>query len=170
VAAQLGDLLDQARGQCFVGRQAELCAFDDAVAGRSPRRVLIVHGPGGIGKTTLVQEMRRRAPGAILLNGRQIDPSPEGFRAALTGPPRVLLVDSYEQLAPIDGWLRQEFVPSLGAPRRSSSWPVANRGPARGGPTRAGAGSSRSIGSTISTRRTALPGATRDKLLAAIAA
>jgi hypothetical protein len=27
----------------------------------------------------------------------------------------VLLVDSYEQLAPVDAWLRQEFVPSLGA-------------------------------------------------------
>jgi hypothetical protein len=116
VQTQLGDLLDQARERCFVGRRDEVTSFDDALSGRSARRVLILHGPGGIGKTTLLQELRRRAPSAALLDGWQIDPSPAGFRAALgNGPPGVLLVDSYEQLAPIDAWLRNEFVPGLGA-------------------------------------------------------
>src|SRR5215212_5753349 len=111
---RLGDVLESAREQCFVGRRAELAAFADALAGRSARRVLIVHGPGGIGKTTLVQEMRRRARSAgrtvLLLDGREIDPSPGGFRAAaVPRPPSVLLVDAYEQIGAIDAWLRREF-------------------------------------------------------------
>jgi hypothetical protein len=160
VRTQLGDLLDQAREQCFVGRRDELATFDDALAGRSTQRVLIVHGPGGIGKTTLLQELHRRTRiagrSALLLDGRQVDPSPAGFRETVgAASPDVFLIDAYEQLAPIDGWLRQQFVPSLGA---SSVAVLSGAGRARGGlvyrPGVAG-GSSRSIGSTISTRRTA---------------
>jgi hypothetical protein len=51
---QLGDLLDDARRRTFVGRRRELASFEDALAGRSPRRALFVHGPGGIGETTLL--------------------------------------------------------------------------------------------------------------------
>ena len=65
----------------------------------------------------------------MLLDAREIDPSPEGFEhavlAALGEPPggpvagrlagAVLLVDGYEQLGPIDGWLRQAFLPALPA-------------------------------------------------------
>ena len=42
-----------------MGRRRELASFDDALAGRSPRRVLFVHGQGGIGKTTLLQRVPR---------------------------------------------------------------------------------------------------------------
>jgi hypothetical protein len=108
-----------------------LASFDDALHGRSPRRVLFVHGPGGIGKTTLLHEFRVRAPGrtVVLLDGREVDPSPSGMhlaiRSALGRPGdqqpverlpagAVLLVDGYEQLAAIDGWLRAELVPNLG--------------------------------------------------------
>jgi hypothetical protein len=141
VATRLGDLLDDARRRTFVGRRRELAGFDDVLLGRSPRRVLLVHGPGGIGKTTLLLEFRARARVAgrsvLLLDAREVDPSPEGFEdavaAALGQPPRtgqppgigqrlsallagaVLLVDGYEQLGPIDGWLRQAFLPALPA-------------------------------------------------------
>jgi hypothetical protein len=124
-----------ARRQSFVGRRSELRTFDDARAGRSPRRVLFVHGPGGIGKTTLLLEMRARASAAgrttLLLDGSEIDPSPDGFSQAVEAAGAahaahveradgghsgtVLLVDGYEQLGAIDGWLRQLFVPSLPA-------------------------------------------------------
>jgi hypothetical protein len=84
--------------------------------------VLLGHGPGGIGKTTLLLEFRRRAREAgravQLLDGREIDPSPEGFGNAVRGAlptGAVLLVDGYEQLGPIDGWLRQEYLPALPA-------------------------------------------------------
>jgi len=117
----LGDIIDDARQRGFVGRRPELRSFDGAVAGSSPRRVLFVHGPGGIGKTTLLLQMRSRARLAgrdvALIDGGEIDPSPEGFAAAIrvAGGGGVLLVDGYEQLAPIDGWLRRELIPSLPA-------------------------------------------------------
>ncbi len=134
MSTHLGDLLDTARRQYFVGRRRELASFDDALAGRPPRRVLFVHGPGGIGKTTLLLEFRARARTAgrtvVRLDGREVDPSPEGFetavRSAVGDQPdhesvaqllggAVLLVDGYEQLTPIDGWLRDDLGPRLGA-------------------------------------------------------
>ena len=84
---RLGDVLDEARRRTFVGRDAELSRFDDALGGRSPRRVFLLHGVGGIGKSTLLGEFRERAMAAgrptVLLDGREIDPSPDGLRAAL---------------------------------------------------------------------------------------
>src|SRR3954452_22349385 len=123
----LGDVIDRARRRSFVGRRSELRAFDNALAALSLRRVLFVHGPGGIGKTTLLLELRARASAAgrtaVLLHGSEIDPSPAGFRQAVEAAGlgaradggAVLLVDGYEQLGAIDGWLRQDFVPSLRA-------------------------------------------------------
>ena len=123
--ARLGDVVDDVRWQGFVGRAVELASFDDALAGRSARRVLFVHGPGGVGKTTLLLHLRSRARRAgrpaVYLDGRELDPSPEGFvhavqtAGARDGEAPVLLVDGYEQLAPIDGWLRRDLVPSLPA-------------------------------------------------------
>lgn len=112
----LRDVIERARRRNFVGRREELRAFGEALAGRSPRRVLFVHGPGGIGKTTLLLEMSARARAAgrdpVLLDGREIDPSAEGFLQAV-GQSGTLLVDSYEHLGAIDGWLRREFLPGL---------------------------------------------------------
>ena len=94
MSTHLGDLLDTARRQRFVGRRRELASFDDALAGRSPRRVLFVHGHGGIGKTTLLAEFRARARAAgrtvVQVDGREVDPSPEGLAAAVRRlePPR----------------------------------------------------------------------------------
>ena len=128
---RLGDVLDEARRRTFVGRVRELTAFDDALAGRSARRVFLVHGVGGIGKSTLLGEFRAQALAAgrpaVLIDGREVDPSPDGVRAALAralpghsarlgdlrGP--ALLVDHYEQLAATDAWMRQELLPELPA-------------------------------------------------------
>jgi hypothetical protein len=121
VTTRLGEVLDEERHRSFVGRRRELAGFDDAIAGRSPRRVFFVHGPGGIGKTTLLLELHARARAAgrrvAALDGREVDASPEGFELALGshGGDAVLLVDGYEQLAPIDSWLRHEFIPALPA-------------------------------------------------------
>jgi hypothetical protein len=118
--ANLGDIVDDVRWRTFVGRAAQVRDFDDALAGRSPRRVLFVHGPGGVGKTTLLLHLHSRARRAhrpvVFLDGRDVDPSPEGFVQA-TGADRTvaLLVDGYEHLRPIDRWLRRDLVPSLPA-------------------------------------------------------
>jgi AAA ATPase domain len=125
--ARLGDVVDDVRWEGFVGRDAQLASFDDALTGRSARRVLFVHGPGGVGKTTLLLHLRSRARRierpAVYLDGGELDPSPEGFVRAVqaadasagAGDAPVLLVDGYEHLAPIDGWLRRDLVPSLPA-------------------------------------------------------
>ncbi|MGY1803519.1 hypothetical protein ACI78T_09565 [Blastococcus sp. SYSU D00922] len=124
---RLGDVLDAARGRTFVGRARELAAFSDSLAGRSPRRVFLVHGVGGIGKSMLLGEFRARALAAgrpaLLIDGREVDPSPDGVRAALARalpgtpvddlPGLALLVDHYEQLGPTDEWLRRELLPRL---------------------------------------------------------
>jgi hypothetical protein len=121
LATHFGEVLDTARRQHFVGRQRELISFDDALAGRSARRVLFVH-VRGYRQTTLLLEFRARARAAsrsvVQVDGRDIDPSPQGPMAALlaaighdSGDPiaqlptgAVPLIDGYEQLSSIDGW------------------------------------------------------------------
>jgi hypothetical protein len=121
---RLGDVLAAARRRTFVGRERELAAFDDALTGRSSRRVFLVHGVGGIGKSTLLREFDARAEAAgrraVLVDGREVDPSPDGLRAALTPalaelPAPAVLIDHYEQLTALDGWVRREWVPELPA-------------------------------------------------------
>lgn len=56
----LSAVLDDARRRGFVGRSEELRSFAAALAGTDPVRVLLVHGPGGIGKSSLLDELRRR--------------------------------------------------------------------------------------------------------------
>jgi hypothetical protein len=134
---RLGDRLAGARRRRFVGRAAELALFASALAAPEPPFALLyVHGPGGVGKTVLLGEFARLAADtavpAVRLDGRDLDPSPPGFLAALgralgeapdTSPlealalrPRgVLLVDTYETLAPLDAWLRETLLPELPA-------------------------------------------------------
>ncbi|MFB9908375.1 ATP-binding protein [Allokutzneria oryzae] len=45
----------------FVGRARELAVFERALTGGLDRNVLFVHGPGGVGKTSLLRTMFRRA-------------------------------------------------------------------------------------------------------------
>lgn len=126
--------LRAARDRSFVGREAQLELFRSALAADVPPfAVLHVHGPGGIGKTALLRRLYQEALGAdrsvVLLDGRQLDPSPDGFREALGAaldvaadeavealaarPGPVLLVDTHELLTPIDGWLRDRLIPRL---------------------------------------------------------
>ena len=128
---RLAEVLDEARRRAFVGRDAELTRLTEALDGRSAHRVFLVHGVGGIGKSTLLAEFRGRAVSAgrpaVLLDGREVDPSPEGVRAALARsldgrgarldelPGLVLQVDHYESLLPADPWVRGQLVPELPA-------------------------------------------------------
>jgi len=126
--------VDDGRRLGFVGRGAAIAQFDDALRG-SPHwapAVIFVHGPGGIGKTTLVREFRRRAEAAgrvvVFVDGRDVDTSPEGFEFSVStaagidnaeGDPfagvddPVLIVDSYEFLSTLDRWLRDRYLPYL---------------------------------------------------------
>lgn len=124
--APLATVIDEARRRAFVGRTAELARFDAMLAGGGDRRVMFVHGPGGIGKSALVDELSARARAAgrvtVTLDGREVEWSSEGLRAAFDRAgaragraPSVLLIDGYERVGPVDEWMRGEFLPSLAA-------------------------------------------------------
>lgn len=124
-----------ARRRFLVGRAAELELFEQALqADEPPFSVLHVFGPGGVGKTTLLHGFARIAAMAgrtvFHLDARDVDPSPQGFLLALASragidegwdglerwsalPPAVILLDTYERLAPLDDWIREVFLPSL---------------------------------------------------------
>src|ERR687885_3903 len=80
-ASRLADRLAAARR--FVGRQAEMELFTSALDAETPPfAVLYLQGPGGIGKTSLLQQYARVAAATgrtvALLDSRSIDPSPQG--------------------------------------------------------------------------------------------
>ncbi|MGH2535404.1 MAG: ATP-binding protein [Thermomicrobiales bacterium] len=136
-APRLADRLAAARRGRFVGRQDEIEAFRAALlADEPPFAVLHLYGPGGVGKTTLLREYARIAGEhgrpVVAIDGRNVDPSPPGALLALrraTGLPEdganpaapewpaagVLLIDTYETLAPLDAWLRETLLPQLPA-------------------------------------------------------
>src|SRR4051812_47087101 len=90
----------------FVGRTRELLVADSLFALDAPASVLLVHGPGGIGKSKLLREIGRRGaergwtPFAI--DARDLPPRPDAIERALAGAwdldrPLVLL-DTYERM------------------------------------------------------------------------
>jgi hypothetical protein len=114
----------------IVGRADALGLFEHALAQREPPfAVLHVTGAAGVGKSALLREFARQCAAqgrpALSLDARDFSPTAQGFQRALcrlagadgrpdTLPEQiVLLIDSYERLAPIDHWLREDFLPQL---------------------------------------------------------
>jgi class 3 adenylate cyclase/ABC-type branched-subunit amino acid transport system ATPase component len=135
----IGDRLARDAETSFIGRDQELSKLQAAIeAPELPFAVAFLHGPGGIGKSSLIRAVCRLArPGvrAVVLDCRSIEPTPNGFLAALAaafgGPDQdvsletlvarvgatarrtVLALDTYETFGLMDAWLRQVFVPAL---------------------------------------------------------
>jgi hypothetical protein len=135
MSTRLADRLKTTRHQQFVGRDLEKSFFQSILAADSPTQLLYVFGPGGIGKTTLLNEFiwlseQSQVP-VVYLDARQIEPSPPAFLKVLgsalhldsqpalfetlarQSPRLVILLDTYEMFSPLDGWLRQDFLPQL---------------------------------------------------------
>ncbi len=133
--ARMADRLEAARRGRFVGRSDILTSFREILLQpESPFAVLHIHGPGGVGKTTLLREFARIARAAdrpvARLDGRLLEPAPNAFLGALDQsgiqatpaqphsfhrlpPTCVLLIDTYELIEPLDTWLREVFLPQL---------------------------------------------------------
>lgn len=121
---RLAAALERHRSRTFVGREAVLAR---AGALLEAPGALFLHGPGGIGKTTLLQRMHARAAERGLpvlhLDARMLPPEPAALRAAVLDglqrlqdrsdrPEALLLLDTCEQLGAARDWLFQRFVPA----------------------------------------------------------
>jgi hypothetical protein len=136
---RLGDVAGALRDRYFVGRAAELECFRSALqqtVAEGPVAVLFLYGPGGVGKSSLLRQFERIAVAAratvLRLDGRGLEPTPAGVLRALRGAldldenadpfevlahlsRPVLLIDTFEVLAPVDAWVREVFLPQLPA-------------------------------------------------------
>ena len=136
--ANIGDHLSAKASRRFVGRESELALLRDAISPGQPSTPLFfVYGPGGIGKTTLMEHLRTEAADEGIVFARidatGVSPRPDAFLAALAnalglsesastleelvaGFPRdrsVLEIDSFENLEPMSGWVRDTLLPAL---------------------------------------------------------
>ncbi|AXI78765.1 ATP-binding protein [Peterkaempfera bronchialis] len=118
--ASLGSRLVAARDRAFVGRAAELALFRSALSDAAVP-VSYLHGPGGIGKSTLLRqfagEARQAGRTVVEVDGRTVNPTPEDFAQAaadaLRDPRAVLLIDTFERCQGLEGWLWERFLPRL---------------------------------------------------------
>lgn len=137
----IAERLTERAGRRFVGRTAELDVFAQALAADElPFLVGFIHGPGGIGKSRLLQTLVASLDPevrALLLDCRDIEPTPRGFQLAAgraLGIPEdasdvptvvgaisggaghaVFALDTYEVFGLLDTWLRTVFLPALPA-------------------------------------------------------
>src|SRR3954468_15038105 len=124
---------EQASG--LVGRDEEMALLRRLLGDGGPL-VVFLHGIAGVGKSAIVEafavDAREHGATVLQLDGRAIQPTPDGFLAALedkTGGALssaaeaakrlerlsdrvVLIIDTYELLRMLDPWLRQSFVPA----------------------------------------------------------
>src|SRR6476660_8832325 len=139
--------LAAAEAAALVGRAEERARLTALLTPHGPAAVF-VYGPGGIGKTTLVTGTLASLPlNWVSLDGRQIEPTVPGalqaLGAALGGPTPpsataageqvadvgvdVVVIDSFERLNLLDGWIRNELIRAL--PATVTTLLVGRRGP-----------------------------------------
>jgi hypothetical protein len=115
-------LAQRDRGR-FIGRAQELGFFDRLWVDDPPASVVLVHGPGGIGKSTLLRAVARRAEARgwtpVFVEGRDMPPVADALATALapahaTGRPLVIF-DTWERMTALGGYLRRELLPALPA-------------------------------------------------------
>ncbi|MER8006691.1 AAA family ATPase [Streptomyces sp. NPDC094149] len=105
-----------------MGREPERAVLDRMLSGRADAPlVAYLHGPGGIGKSSLLRYAARQAEltgrRVVRVDGRFLDADPRRFEQAAAPacakPGAVLLIDTFEQCQPLEAWLRETFLPRL---------------------------------------------------------
>ncbi|MBF2067916.1 MAG: ATP-binding protein [Calothrix sp. C42_A2020_038] len=136
MASSLLGRLNAERNRRFVGRVQELALFQNTISSiELPFNILYIYGPGGVGKTSLCAQFMRLCEQVNLnylsIEARNLESAPESFLGALRGimglqesdsplealklshKRNVLFIDTYENIATLDEWLREEFLPQL---------------------------------------------------------
>jgi hypothetical protein len=118
-ATGLAERLAAARAGALVGREPERAVLDRMLSG-APGAPLVayLHGPGGIGKSSLLRYAARQAELAhrpvVHLDVRFLDAEPrrleEAAALACVEPGTVLLLDSFEHCQRLEPWLRDTFL------------------------------------------------------------
>ena len=137
--ARLGDRLRAEAARRFVGRATVLALLRSSLSpGTARDGIFFIHGPGGIGKSTVLEQFRAQAQAGglacVRLDGASLPLTPLGIVAALSsalnlvpsvqtlnglahawprGGRTVLMVDAFDALQPVVGWLLDSFLPSL---------------------------------------------------------
>lgn len=135
----IGQRLQSMQQAQFVGRQVEQKLFESALKnGNRSWQILNIHGPGGIGKSTLLDSYQRISQqlGAhfIYLDSVNFTDSSDVFLSLLLAqlpPPTaetnpfeqitqlagnqqlVIAIDSYEDIGDLDNWIREQFIAQL---------------------------------------------------------
>lgn len=123
--SSLASRLAEARRRLFVGRQAEKALFRQLIDPDGDLRVLYIDGAGGLGKSTLLREYASIANEvglpALQIDARAISAMPEALSRAISQArddlkianqePHVILLDTFELLAPLEAWLREQWLP-----------------------------------------------------------
>jgi hypothetical protein len=130
----LADRIGARDREIFVGRQGEQGALDRFLRPDSPHHVAFVTGPAGVGKSTLLRRLGRRAEqegyAVVHVDARQLAPDSAALDAALApalGSDRPLVVlDTFEALQALDSQLREEILPTLSECARVA---IASRNP-----------------------------------------
>ena len=117
----LGARMTRRDEAAFVGRRPELGFLDSLFVEDPPANVVLVHGPGGIGKSTLLRRVRQRGQEAgwtpLLVEGRDLPPVADALDDALARAHSferpLILLDTYERMAALGGHLRRSVLPDL---------------------------------------------------------
>jgi hypothetical protein len=124
--------------QRFVGRLDELRQLEGLLGDENAASIALVHGPGGIGKSTVLRELGRRAEEqgwtVHVVEGRDLPPAPDAIEAVLApvrdDPRPLIMFDTYERMSALGGYLRRSVLPSLPA---ASKVVIAGRRPPEAG-------------------------------------
>lgn len=118
----LADRLEDRDRSRFTGRADEVAFLDRCLDFDDPPASAVhICGPGGIGKSTLLREIARHARDRGIrvasIDGRELGPAPGALEARLRkeedADQLLVLLDSYERMAALDSYIRQDLLPDL---------------------------------------------------------